>query len=57
MRCSRTTTGRAALDVIPNVVGRTFHFGDGVYQTIVGVSEKKFTGTEPGPLLIFSCRS
>ena len=31
----------------PGVVGRTFHFGDAVYQ-IVGVSEKKFTGTEPG---------
>jgi len=31
----------------PAVVGRTFHYGDGVYQ-IVGVSEKKFTGTEPG---------
>jgi predicted permease len=31
----------------PSVVGRTFHYGDGVYQ-IIGVSEKKFTGTEPG---------
>jgi predicted permease len=31
----------------PDVVGRTFHYGDGVYQ-IIGVSEKKFTGTEPG---------
>jgi len=31
----------------PGVVGRTFHFGDGIYQ-IVGVSDKKFTGTEPG---------
>lgn len=31
----------------PAVVGRTFHFGDGVYQ-VIGVSEKKFTGTEPG---------
>lgn len=31
----------------PGVIGRTFHFGDGVYQ-IIGVSEKKFTGTEPG---------
>ncbi|HEY3628365.1 MAG TPA: ABC transporter permease [Terracidiphilus sp.] len=31
----------------PGVVGRTFHYGDGVYQ-IIGVSEKKFTGTEPG---------
>jgi predicted permease len=31
----------------PGVAGRTFHYGDGVYQ-IIGVSEKKFTGTEPG---------
>ena len=31
----------------PDVVGRTFHYGDGVYQ-IIGVSERKFTGTEPG---------
>ena len=31
----------------PSVIGRTFHFRDGVYE-IVGVSEKKFTGTEPG---------
>src|SRR5580704_14710472 len=31
----------------PGVVGHTFHYGDGVYQ-IIGVSEKKFTGTEPG---------
>ena len=31
----------------PNVIGRTFHYGDGVYE-IVGVSEKKFTGSEPG---------
>src|SRR5579862_1078084 len=30
----------------PNIIGRTFHYGDGVYE-IVGVSEKKFTGTEP----------
>ena len=34
----------------PNVIGHTFHFGDGVYQ-IVGVSEKKFTGTEPGTIV------
>ena len=34
----------------PNVVGRTFHFGDGIYQ-IIGVSEKKFTGTEPGTII------
>jgi len=46
----------------PNVVGRTFHFGDGVYMTIVGISEKKFTGTEPGtvvdifiPTMMHSC--
>ena len=32
----------------PQIIGRTFRFGDGVYETIVGVSEKKFTGTEPG---------
>ncbi|HYK37320.1 ABC transporter permease [Alloacidobacterium sp.] len=31
----------------PNVIGHTFHYGNGVYE-IVGVSEKKFTGTEPG---------
>ncbi|HTZ89795.1 MAG TPA: ABC transporter permease [Alloacidobacterium sp.] len=31
----------------PNVIGRTFHYGDGVYE-IVGVSDKKFFGTEPG---------
>jgi predicted permease len=34
----------------PNVVGQTFHFGDGIYQ-IIGVSEKKFTGTEPGTII------
>ncbi len=31
----------------PNIIGRTFHYGDGVYE-IVGVSEKKFIGSEPG---------
>src|SRR5579883_783344 len=31
----------------PNVIGRTFHYGDGVYE-IIGISQKKFTGTEPG---------
>ncbi|HTZ56582.1 MAG TPA: ABC transporter permease [Acidobacteriaceae bacterium] len=31
----------------PGVVGRTFQYGDGVYE-IVGVSGKEFTGTEPG---------
>jgi predicted permease len=34
----------------PHVVGRTFHYGDNVYQ-IIGVSEKKFTGTEPGTVV------
>jgi predicted permease len=34
----------------PHVVGRTIHFGDGVYQ-VIGVSEKKFTGTEPGTVI------
>jgi putative ABC transport system permease protein len=34
----------------PSVVGRTFHYGDGVYQ-IIGVSDKKFTGTEPGTVV------
>jgi putative ABC transport system permease protein len=34
----------------PNVVGSTFHYGDGVFQ-IIGVSEKKFTGTEPGTVV------
>jgi predicted permease len=34
----------------PHVVGRTFHFVDGVYQ-VIGVSEKKFTGTEPGTVV------
>jgi predicted permease len=31
----------------PHVVGRVIHIGDNAYE-IVGVSEKKFTGTEPG---------
>src|SRR5215831_388150 len=31
----------------PNVVGRTFRMGNDVYE-IVGVSEKRFTGTETG---------
>jgi predicted permease len=31
----------------PHVIGRALHVGDKVYE-IVGVSEKKFTGTEPG---------
>ena len=31
----------------PHVIGRVIHIGDNAYE-IVGVSEKKFTGTEPG---------
>ncbi len=31
----------------PHVIGRTLHIGDKLYE-IVGVSERKFTGTEPG---------
>ncbi|HLY41602.1 MAG TPA: ABC transporter permease [Terracidiphilus sp.] len=38
-------TRRFARD--PSVIGRTLHYDNGVYQ-IIGVSEKKFTGTEPG---------
>ncbi|HMD22266.1 MAG TPA: ABC transporter permease [Alloacidobacterium sp.] len=34
----------------PRVVGKTIHFDDGVYQ-VIGVSEKKFTGTEPGTVV------
>jgi putative ABC transport system permease protein len=34
----------------PHVIGRTLHIGDGVYE-IIGVSEKKFTGTERGTIL------
>jgi putative ABC transport system permease protein len=34
----------------PHVIGRTLHIGDGVYE-IIGVSEKKFTGTEPGTII------
>jgi putative ABC transport system permease protein len=34
----------------PHVIGRTLHIGDGVYQ-IIGVSEKKFTGTERGTIV------
>jgi len=33
----------------PKVIGRTFRMGTDVYQ-IVGVSEEKFTGTEPGTI-------
>jgi predicted permease len=38
-------TRRFARD--PRVIGRAIHIGDNTYE-IVGVSEKKFTGTEPG---------
>ena len=38
-------TRRFARD--PHVIGRVLHIGDNSFQ-IVGVSEKKFTGTEPG---------
>src|SRR6202012_629511 len=31
----------------PHVIGRVIHIGDNTYE-IVGVSDKKFTGTEPG---------
>ncbi len=34
----------------PHVIGRTLHIGDGVYE-IVGVSGKKFTGTERGTIV------
>jgi putative ABC transport system permease protein len=34
----------------PLVIGRTLHIGDGVFQ-IIGVSEKKFTGTERGTIV------
>jgi putative ABC transport system permease protein len=34
----------------PHVIGRTLHIGDGLYE-IVGVSEKKFTGTERGTFI------
>lgn len=34
----------------PGAVGRTFRYGDSVYE-IVGVSEKRFTGTEPGTVV------
>jgi predicted permease len=36
----------------PAVVGRSFHFGNEFYQ-VIGVSEKKFTGTEPGVVVDF----
>lgn len=34
----------------PHVIGRTLHIGDRIYE-IIGVSEKKFTGTEPGTVV------
>lgn len=33
----------------PNVIGRTFHLGNDLFQ-IVGVSPEPFTGTEPGSM-------
>jgi predicted permease len=41
-------TRRFARD--PHVIGRTVRIGDDIFQ-IVGVSEKKFTGTEPGTFI------
>lgn len=37
----------------PNVIGRTFHMSGDLYQ-IVGVSEQRFTGTDPGAVTAFS---
>jgi predicted permease len=34
----------------PKVIGRTFHLGDRTYE-IIGVSEERFTGTEPGTMV------
>jgi putative ABC transport system permease protein len=34
----------------PHVIGRTLQIGDGIYE-IIGVSEKKFTGTEGGTII------
>jgi len=34
----------------PNVIGRTFHLGDRLYQ-IVGVAQPLFTGTQPGVMV------
>jgi predicted permease len=34
----------------PHVIGRTLHIGDGLYE-IIGVGEKKFTGTERGTII------
>jgi putative ABC transport system permease protein len=34
----------------PNLVGRTFHLGDRLYQ-IVGVAQPLFTGTQPGTMV------
>jgi predicted permease len=39
---------RFALD--PKVIGKTFHLGDRTYE-IIGVSEERFTGTEPGTMV------
>ena len=34
----------------PQVIGKTFHLGNTIFQ-IIGVSEKDFTGTEPGTII------
>jgi predicted permease len=34
----------------PNIVGRTFHLGNHVFQ-IIGVAQQDFTGTEPGTII------
>jgi putative ABC transport system permease protein len=34
----------------PNVIGRTFHLGDRLYE-IVGVAPRGFTGTQPGTMV------
>jgi len=34
----------------PQVIGKTFHLGDTIFE-IIGVSEKDFTGTEPGTVI------
>jgi len=34
----------------PKVVGRTFHLGSRVYE-VIGVSQERFTGTEPGTMI------
>lgn len=34
----------------PQTIGKTFHLGNTIFQ-IIGVSEKEFTGTEPGTII------